>query len=101
MKPDLAKLLEAVEQDWGPSPMFVDERARLEADVGRLVAALRAARDSGAVPVLLSREAVESLRKASKDVYDSEGMDYDCGAYSRLVKLLAREPDLSAVLEAK
>ena len=67
MKLDLAKLLEGVEQalnDWNVSPTSGSVQGALAAAVDVYLFAIHAARESGAVPVLLSREAVEALRRA-------------------------------------
>jgi hypothetical protein len=62
---DLAKLLEDLEQSWSAdrSAMLrlTELNHRTSSRLVDLMHALRAARESGAVPVLLSREAVEAI----------------------------------------
>lgn len=79
-EPNLAALLEAVEQAWehnqhhGPrEDDFYTERAVFHR-LDDLVATLRATRADSFVPVLLSRESIEALRQAM----DSDATDPEC-----------------------
>ena len=67
--PDLAARLAAVEQAWdiwtGPNPSL-GKSQDYTAAMTHLVAVLRAAREQGMVPVMISTEAVEALRKVQK-----------------------------------
>ena len=110
-RPDLAKLADAVEaaheHQWR-FPGGADDSAEvcaLSAAVGSWLAALRAARDSGYVEALVSREAVEALREEQRlsercaegdgtndDLYEAR----DCASH-RACDLLAR--DLAGLLK--
>ena len=106
MKPDLAKLLEDVERAWAgldhdDVPVSVD---RVLVAVHGVLAALRVAKAGDAVPVLLSREAVEAIREAKRLNEDmeacgdsDEGIDALSAASGRAWTALFR--DLADVLK--